>query len=1034
MRKKIGIILLVFLTICFAAYFYLNAVFLPVHLKKFINAKAEEYLGRKLIFTEIGFTPLKGLSVKDLTIYRKDDPFLPFVHIDEIDILVPLFAVLKDRQFIVSSVTIRNPSLYISRIGPEEWNFSDLLNKQNASGKANPLPQIYLSHLSVEQGKVELIDKTSDPAYKETLENIQILAGLSLRKGIQFSFSGHLKNQDALIRSQGNFQLLDKSLDLQLDVTNLILSEILNRFYQPSDITLTQSRVNQAALHLTFKGQELSLQGSLKAFSDLTLRDQTRVTGTVQLDQLALTKTGDDLKISGLLSTDPETRITTNKNQQLQGNLTLNNFQFARTAQQGIQLSTQVQANALDVKVSDECRIRGDINSPLLNVKYTDGNLQINGDLQMQNLDAQFKDQVFQGEILSSQLSLTQNATETQIKSPDVQFNIVKLTASPENTLSGKLTANAVDVHIENDNTIKLTGNFVSDSLQMLLAQNITYAGRPKGELALEYDPRKPTPLTYSGQLNLDSSQITNLPQISDIKDIIGEFTFDENKIKTSSASFTVLNNKIGLAGKLSDYQDPSADIVLTSYKIDLNKLYPLFAPYLEKLQIIPSGFTDLTLSYQGKINDYKNAKINIFANLDQVAVKSAKFPYQMTDVKGLLEYSTDLISWKNLTGALNGENMTFNGSLTDFSRPIVETQFESKNISFNTRFKILNNAFSITQLVGQVYNSDFDLTGDVHLQEKNDPELDFKGKLNVDLQDLAKLPIPDREKIRSNLPEAKLNMNVLFQGRALDYKNAVIDIKGHSEQMTIKGLKLQNLNFDFTQGDKAATSLKLDATFYDGLFTLNLTPDLKSESFAFKMSADLKKADFGLLSKDLPIKDHDLSGDLYFTTHLSGSLLNTKTILGGGSLRIENGRIWQLSILNGLLSALLIPELETIVFTDVSADFNIAQEHLSTKNLFLKSNPLELTALGWLGLDQDFDMTVTPKIKEIAILKSDSIKKGPTSIIAGLAEQEIRVYGTISNPKYKIKTEHLPKKILEKTGEILMESVQDVIGEFFKK
>jgi len=91
MKRKICIILLLIVIFVVSSYFYINAVFLPVHLKKTLTQKAEDYLTRTVTFKNIKYSFSKGVIIDDLTVYEKGDEKQPFFHAEEISfsIIIP---------------------------------------------------------------------------------------------------------------------------------------------------------------------------------------------------------------------------------------------------------------------------------------------------------------------------------------------------------------------------------------------------------------------------------------------------------------------------------------------------------------------------------------------------------------------------------------------------------------------------------------------------------------------------------------------------------------------------------------------------------------------------------------------------------------------------------------------------------------------------------------------------------------------------------------------------------------------------------
>ena len=131
--------------------------------------------------------------------------------------------------------------------------------------------------------------------------------------------------------------------------------------------------------------------------------------------------------------------------------------------------------------------------------------------------------------------------------------------------------------------------------------------------------------------------------------------------------------------------------------------------------------------------------------------------------------------------------------------------------------------------------------------------------------------------------------------------------------------------------------------------------------------------------------------------------------------------------------SALLIPEYENIIFTDGLMNFEIKDSKILTKDLLLKSKEVELVGNGWADFNSNIDLLITPEFKELAILQSKSLKKGPTAILAQAEGYvNIKITGTLDNPQYKVTTS--PTRVIKKATGALVEGLQGIFEEIIKK
>ena len=106
MRHKVVLIVIGLLVVGIAIFFYIDNIFLPVQLKRFITTKSKEILRREVFVESIDFRPIQGFIIKNVSISRKDDPTKPFIQVDEITFNLLLAPVFRKKAIILPSIKI----------------------------------------------------------------------------------------------------------------------------------------------------------------------------------------------------------------------------------------------------------------------------------------------------------------------------------------------------------------------------------------------------------------------------------------------------------------------------------------------------------------------------------------------------------------------------------------------------------------------------------------------------------------------------------------------------------------------------------------------------------------------------------------------------------------------------------------------------------------------------------------------------------------------------------------------------------------
>lgn len=276
---------------------------------------------------------------------------------------------------------------------------------------------------------------------------------------------------------------------------------------------------------------------------------------------------------------------------------------------------------------------------------------------------------------------------------------------------------------------------------------------------------------------------------------------------------------------------------------------------------------------------------------------------------------------------------------------------------------------------------------------------------------------------------ETNLTVSLSFKkGKVQKWKNSALAVSFKDADISLWGYHFHDVALRLEQGEQGFSELNISGYFYDGKFSLISRTNMKQDDLPFKLSVLLKNTNLAEMKKDSRWRKRDISGSLSLDLNLAGPLKKPKRIRGDGTIVIHDGHLWEFNLLKGLWGTLLIPELEDIVFTEASTDFTVENNRAVTKNLSLKSQPVDLLGEGWIDLDRSISFTITPRIKESAILNSRSIKKAPTSLLALLAEDiRIRVSGTLSRPEFRKII--LPVQVINRaTG-----AVKDVAGTVIK-
>jgi len=145
----------------------------------------------------------------------------------------------------------------------------------------------------------------------------------------------------------------------------------------------------------------------------------------------------------------------------------------------------------------------------------------------------------------------------------------------------------------------------------------------------------------------------------------------------------------------------------------------------------------------------------------------------------------------------------------------------------------------------------------------------------------------------------------------------------------------------------------------------------------------------------------------------------------------IRDGHLWKINFLEGIGQALFIPEFKDAVFTDAQATFTVQDRRITSDDIFLQGKLADLSGEGWIDFDKNIRFLIIPSFKETEILKSRSMKKGPTVFLSQAEGYlNILISGTLDHPTYSVDT--LPTKVIKKATDSLFQGVQGIFDEIF--
>lgn len=1036
-RKTIYTLLTVFI-LSYFLYFYIQNIFLPVQFKRFVIARAREYLKRDVTVDEIRFSPWGGFVVRNLTVYQKDDPGRVFVRADEVTFHVLLAPVFREKIILIPSMRVSGPFAQIVREDARRWNFSDLLQARTPSETKSSWT-IAPRKIIVKGGEIAYTDRSVPENFHEVISGIELDARFSINKSVRFTLQGKIPRRESTVNIKGNYYLESRKLSARIMAERIALAQYLSlissppaELWPPGDIRFQDGILTALDLNLNWERDGMQAQGSAAVDKmDVELAGGTKVAASARASDVSLTRQNKRWTASGRLEsgstlvtfaqgrsfngkisaevksldispqgtsaqgslTLEEARVVTGENKGIRAQVLRADNVVMRNDERGIRLETALDIKGLDAAFSADHKLRGDLTTQKTKFAFDKGKLGVLSDLRLTGGRLDLKpEQYVQTDFKSSQTLVVCEQGGCEVKS-DLDFENARLQLTPR----------------------------------------IALEGRSDGNLAYQYAPDDPAnKYLYSGELRFTDAALKGLPYVGQIEKMRGTIQVETDRLASDGFTLQAQGADILLSGSLINFTRPVVNVRAQTDNLDLRKLSAAFPALTEKTNILPSGTAAVEASYIGDAKNSAAADVRFNARFRNAALAGPRLTGDITEITGEIGYQKDLIVWKDLQGLYQKNRYTFNGQFADFSRPTMDVQVASRDLNASAQLKILNRAFQIIFLTGKYFNSGVDIKGDVHLPEGNGPDLDIRGTFVLNLEDLPAFSGALKERFAKLQMAGTLSGEGLFKGTPKQWRDWDLVFTARAPTVSLAGFHLDDGIIEYAQRDRHVSKCNLTGRVYNGGLDLISSVDLTREEPAAQLTGSLEGLDLAVLRETSLPKNKFLAGRLSALVNLSGPPADPARWTGGGSLSVTKGHLWRWNVLDGLPDALLIPEFKDVVFTDGQANFTVADGKITTADAAMDSATISLKGRGWIDLGGNINFEIAPTFGELVAAESGSLKKIPSLLLSQGNYLTIKLTGTLRNPQYRVQT--LPFKVLEKTTDVLKEGLKEGIGTILKE
>jgi len=781
--------------------------------------------------------------------------------------------------------------------------------------------------------------------------------------------------------------------------------------------TIRQGKLNQESITAD---ADLKLTNSV-----ITLSGDQRFSGDLLLNALTVNKTGEAINAAGNLKL-AHAVLALSKDQQFKGDLQLSAAQFT---QQKAKFSVQgdLQLDQAVIALSKEQRLSGDLKLKGIRIAQENDLVKAHTALDWTNADIALPGQSLKGTLHAPDLNITlDHLTDLKLTGPVDLTDL--LVASGKNTVKGSLLLKTLKISFDQGSQVldaQTQGNFKDGVIGLDKQGSLTTQAH--FDVHANYPLKAPDQLTYNGSLSLADTRFEGLP-LGTIKNINLTADFKTDAVTIQHLTLNVLDTALKASGSISHLAKPLVNLQVESDRFDLAKIQTAAPELLKPYGLTVNGETSFKLTFNGLASDALNGEFNALAVLTNVNVTSAPMKQEFKNMSATLKADGKSLSWDNFTGTVMDHPLTSSGTLSNFKNPKINATVAWNGLDVSAKIQKTDNLVELNDISGQYQHVPFHVQGSIDLSPP-EPTLNIDSRFKLKLEELSTL-MPELKKSLDPLKiSGTLSGTTSIKGSGVNWKTWTIKAGAQSDLIRLAGYQFDTVNIDIAQTGGKIEKANITSKLYEGDLNIVTTADLTEAAMPFETAVHVENVNLAKLKNDTGAKDEDLRGFIAFTSMVKGTVADVMKVTGKGSLNVSQGYLMK----KEFSSLFMIPELSNLVFTEASANFDIADQQVSTENFALKSEGAILNGKGTIGFDQRINFELHPEFNVDAIAQSESMRKGPSALIASAAGKYLTftVTGTLAKPQ--IRTIKRPGELIKKTGEILKDNVGQILQGIFQ-
>ena len=590
-----------------------------------------------------------------------------------------------------------------------------------------------------------------------------------------------------------------------------------------------------------------------------------------------------------------------------------------------------------------------------------------------------------------------------------LDFNFHKLSPYFEDKftlpIENDITDIAAGITLDSNKKLTIDGTIYINKVQISMVSLTLY-----GDLVIRggvtYDLKNKTLDKAKGFIVLRNNNIRGVLYIDNLENIEGKINFTKEGLFIEELNARTKGISLTCEGYFKNFSYPELKLTIKSdLKLQeaIGQLSPAFREKLKDIEI--KGDTVLCLNVDGTLKEFWSLDFAGSVELTDVVIKSIKPPVEIKNIQSKVNFTKDEITID--VSSMEVKNTTYSAmvKMTDFKQPLVNFKLNSDNTFGTGEVKFSQQTAQLENIIGKYKGVDFELSGQVY--NLKDPVLNIYAKLSSSIENLKNAVPKFKDKIEKLKLAGKINSSVYFEGKAANPLDGFAKINASSPQVGVEGLKINAVELNAQLKDKKISINKLNGNLYGGQLNFNATNNFTNpKQQRFEANLVLSNINLNKLVTDTKLKDKKIKGTGALNCSVRGFLNNTNSFKGSGWITLKDGNLWEMPILKKLAGFIDIQELEKVVFTDASGNYQIQNSRLTTEDLTLLSENVSMTGKGSLGFNGGLDFLIETQFSE-EFYKAMADRGSVAPIfLETLAKYALRIQltGTLQKPKFTVR------------------------------